>query len=170
MFFGAGNIIFPLIMGQTVESGLIWALIGLILTAVIIPFSGLLSITLFEGNYENFFNRIGRVPGLIVIILLLCMIGPFGAIPRCITLTYSTLKLYFSSLHLLTFSISSALLVFLCSWKKNRILDLIGYVLSPLLILFLLTIIVKGLFFSSPEMIEGNSQIVHPFFYGLREG
>ena len=169
MFFGAGNITFPLIIGQTVEGGLIWALLGLVLTAILIPFSGLLSISLYEGDYERFFSRIGKGPGLFVIILLLAMIGPFGGIPRCITLTYSTLKVYFSGIHLLTFSFISCLIVFLCSWKKNRILDLIGYVLSPMLVLFLVVIIVKGVFFSNSDPV-GSSHIAHPFFYGLREG
>ncbi|QVL56872.1 MAG: branched-chain amino acid transport system II carrier protein [Simkaniaceae bacterium] len=169
MFFGAGNITFPLIIGQTVEGGLIWALLGLILTAVLVPFSGLFAITLFEGDYESFFDRIGRWPGFAVIILLLSLIGPFGGIPRCITLTYSTLKVYFSGLHLLTFSLISSLIIFLCSWKKNRILDLIGYVLSPLLVLFLVGIIIKGVFFSSSDPV-GSSHIAHPFFYGLKEG
>jgi len=169
MFFGAGNITFPLIIGQTVEGGLIWALLGLVLTAILIPFSGLLSISLYEGDYESFFSRIGKGPGLFVIILLLAMIGPFGGIPRCITLTYSTLKVYFTGMHLLTFSLISCLIVFLCSWKKNRILDLIGYVLSPILVLFLVVIIIKGVFFSNSDPV-GSSHVAHPFFYGLREG
>ncbi len=169
MFFGAGNITFPLIIGQTVEGGLIWALLGLVLTAVLIPFSGLLSISLYEGDYESFFSRIGKGPGLFVTILLLAMIGPFGGIPRCITLTYSTLKVYFTGMHLLTFSLISCLIVFLCSWKKNRILDLIGYVLSPILVLFLVVIIIKGVFFSNSDPV-GSSHVAHPFFYGLREG
>ena len=169
MFFGAGNITFPLIIGQTVEGGLIWALLGLVLTAIVIPFSGLLSISLYEGDYESFFSRIGKGPGLFVIILLLAMIGPFGGIPRCITLTYSTLKVYFTGMHLLTFSLVSCLIVFLCSWKKNRILDLIGYVLSPILVLLLVVIIIKGVFFSNSDPV-GSSHVAHPFFYGLREG
>lgn len=169
MFFGAGNITFPLVIGQSVEGGLIWALLGLILTAVIVPFSGLIAITLYEGDYESFFDRIGRWPGLAVIILLLSMIGPFGGIPRCITLTYSTLKVYFSSMNLLTFSLISSLIIFLCSWKRNRILDLMGYILSPLLLLFLVVIIVKGIFFSSSDPV-GSSHVAHPFFYGLKEG
>jgi LIVCS family branched-chain amino acid:cation transporter len=169
MFFGAGNITFPLIIGQTVEGGLIWALLGLVLTAILIPFSGLLSISLYEGDYESFFSRIGKGPGLFVIILLLAMIGPFGGIPRCITLTYSTLKVYFTGMHLLTFSLISCLIIFLCSWKKNRILDLIGYVLSPILVLFLVVIIIKGVFFSNSDPV-GSSHVAHPFFYGLREG
>jgi len=169
MFFGAGNITFPLIIGQNVEGGIVLALLGLILTAVVIPFTGLMSITLFEGNYTSFFNRIGKIPALIVILVLLSIIGPFGGIPRLVTLTFSTLKVYFTGMHLLTFSLISCCLIFLFSWKKSRTLDLIGYVLSPLLVLSLLFIIVKGLFFSTPETIEGT-HIAHPFLYGLREG
>ncbi|MCB1116758.1 MAG: branched-chain amino acid transport system II carrier protein [Chlamydiia bacterium] len=169
MFFGAGNITFPLFIGQAIDGGLVWALLGLILTAVVVPFSGLFAISLFEGNYERFFDRIGRLPGLFVIIVLLSMIGPFGGIPRCITLTYSTLKVYFSSLHLLTFSLVSCLIIFLCSWKKNRMLDLIGYIFSPVLIFFLVLIIIKGIFFSG-SLTEGSSKVMEPFMYGLKEG
>ncbi|MEM8728010.1 MAG: branched-chain amino acid transport system II carrier protein [Chlamydiota bacterium] len=169
MFFGAGNITFPLIIGRTVEGGLLWALIGLILTAVFVPFSGLFAMTLFEGDYEAFFNRIGRLPGLATIILLLSMIGPFGGIPRCITLTYSTLKVYFSGVDLLPFSLTGSVIIFLCCWKRNRILDLIGYVLSPLLVFFLVVIIIKGVFFSISQSV-GSSHVTYPFFYGLREG
>lgn len=169
MFFGAGNITFPLMIGQTVEKGLFFALIGLVLTAVFIPFSGLLSITLFKGDYRAFFNRMGRAPGLFVIIVLLSIIGPFGGIPRCVTLTFSTLKIYFSSLELLPFSLFSCLLIFLFCWRRNRILDIIGYVLSPLLVLFLSVIIIKGIFFSPPAESVGAA-IDHPFLYGLKEG
>lgn len=169
MFFGAGNITFPLLIGKAAEGSLIWALLGLILTAVVIPFSGLFSIVLFDGDYETFFKRMGKWPGFIVILLLLAMIGPFGGIPRCITLTYSTLHVYFSNLNLLTFSIISAIVIFLFSWKRSRILDLIGLVLSPLLVLFLLAIIIKGIFFSEADPVR-STQIAHPFFYGLKEG
>lgn len=169
MFFGAGNIIFPLIIGRNVEGGIVLALIGLIITAVLLPFTGLMSITLFDGDYRKFFNRIGKVPALIVILILLGIIGPFGGIPRLIALTFSTLKVYFSGLHLLTFSLISCGLIFLFSWKKNRTLDLIGYVLSPILVFSLLFIIVKGIFFSSPEISQGT-EMTHPFFYGLKEG
>ncbi len=169
MFFGAGNITFPLIIGQNVESGIVFALLGLILTAVVMPFTGLMSITLFEGDYRSFFNRIGKIPALIVILVLLGIIGPFGGIPRLVTLTFATLKVYFTGMHMLTFSLISCFLIFLFSWRKSRTLDLIGYVLSPILVLSLVFIIVKGLFFSTPETMAG-SHVPHPFLYGLREG
>lgn len=169
MFFGAGNITFPLIIGQVVEGGLLWALIGLIITAVLVPFSGLFAITLFKGSYETFFNRIGKTPGLVVAVILLAILGPFGAVPRCVTLTYSTLNLYFTDLHLLSFSAVSCALIFFCSWKKSRIVDLMGYILSPLLVLFLFVIIIKGSIFSASIPL-GESHVTHPFLYGLKEG
>lgn len=170
MFFGAGNITFPLIIGQNVEGGIVLALLGLILTAVVMPFTGLMSITLFEGDYRKFFNRIGKIPALVIILVLLGIIGPFGGIPRLITLTFSTLKVYFSDIKLFSFSFISCLLIFVFSWRKSRILDLIGYVLSPLLILSLLFIIVKGIFFTSGQDLDKTYTIAHPFFYGLKEG
>ena len=169
MFFGAGNITFPIVIGQAVQGDLLNALLGLIITAVFIPFAGLMAITLFEGNYTSFFSRIGKIPGYAIILILLALIGPFGGIPRCITLTYATMNVYFSSLNLFIFSICSCLIVFLCCWKKNRILDLIGYVLTPGLLIFLLIIIVKGIFFA-PEAVLKHSTVHNSFLYGLKEG
>ncbi len=169
MFFGAGNITFPLMIGKSVKEGIVMALIGLILTAVVIPFTGMVSMTLFKGDYRSFFSRIGKIPGLIVILILLGIIGPFGGIPRLVTLTFSTISVYFPHLNLLTFSCISCLLIFLFSWKRSRILNVIGYILSPLLILSLLFIIIKGIFFSSPQSHEVSS-IATPFLYGLKEG
>ena len=169
MFFGAGNITFPLVIGQAVGKELPWALLGLILTAVVVPFSGLFAMTLFKGDYERFFYRMGKWPGFAVIVFLLSLIGPLGGIPRCLTLTFSMLKTYVPTLSLIPFSLASAGVIFLCAWKRNRILDLVGYVLSPLLIFFLLAIVIKGVFFSSSGPSIASTE-PFPFLYGLKEG
>lgn len=168
MFFGAGNVIFPLIVGRVVEGNLALALLGLFLTAVIIPFTGLLSITLFEGDYMQFFRRIGKWPGFLVMFAVICLIGPFGGMPRCIGLTYASLKVYFPHLQLFTFSAFSCALIFLLCWKKNRVMDLLGFVLTPVLLLFLCIIIVKGVFFSPESVPRGGGS--GAFLYGLKEG
>ncbi len=169
MFFGAGNITFPLMIGQTVSGGLMYALLGLILTAVVIPFSGLMGITLFDGNYKKFFERIGKIPGMFVVVALLALIGPFGGIPRCISLTYATLQSYLGGMPLLIFSLLGCGVIFLFCFRKNRIIDLIGYVLTPILLISLGTIMVKGLFFStySPSVL---TETKNPFLHGLIEG
>ncbi len=169
MFFGAGNTVFPLIVGRDAAGGVGLALLGLMLTAVLIPFTGLIAIILFKGDYQSFFDRIGKIPSFILILLLIGLLGPFGGIPRLITLTFSILKIYIAHLHFPLFVLISCLLIFCFCCKTSRALDLIGYVLSPILLVFLFFLIFKGAFFSSDKVLEASS-ITSPFFYGLKEG
>lgn len=55
MFFGAGNVVFPLALGQFAKDKHPYAAFGLVLTAVIVPFIGLIAMALFNGNYKHFF-------------------------------------------------------------------------------------------------------------------
>lgn len=172
MFFGAGNIIFPLIVGLSVQGSVSFALLGLLLTAVIMPFSGLLAITLFDGNYISFFSRMGKIPGLFILMVVLALIGPFGGIPRCVSLTYSSIQFYFSGLNLVWFVLAASLLIFFCSVKKQKIIDLLGYVLTPLLLISLTVIVVKGIFFT-PHDVAGaldSGSKAPAFLYGLKAG
>lgn len=170
MFFGAGNITFPLMIGKSLGKGLFAALFGLILTSVCIPFAGLLSITLYKGDYREFFARIGKTPGLIIILILLSIIGPFGGIPRCITLTFSTLRVYFTQMELLPFTLGACTLVFLFSWKKSKVIDVIGNILAPLLVVLLGFIIVKGLVKVPLTHLPNTQESLNSFLYGLKEG
>ncbi|MEC7840136.1 MAG: branched-chain amino acid transport system II carrier protein [Chlamydiota bacterium] len=169
MFFGAGNSIFPLMIGYQAQDKTLFAIFGLLLTAVLVPFAGLIGMILFDGDYNKFFERIGRVPGYLVAILIMMLLGPFGATPRCIAMSFSTLKVSFPGMNAELFSAIACCVVFAFTIKKNRILDLIGLVLTPILVVFLGIIIVKGLLFN-----EGNlSSSQHGwsvFINGLQEG
>ena len=76
MFFGAGNIIFPITLGQYAGSQNASAICGLFITAVIVPFVGLASMLTFNGNYNACFGRIWKVPGSIIAILIMAIICP----------------------------------------------------------------------------------------------
>lgn len=169
MFFGAGNVVFPLALGQYAQDKNFFAILGLLITAVGVPFLGLIAMTLFNGNYKLFFDRIGRVPGFLVSLAIMGLIGPFGAIPRCITLSYATLKIYLPNLSLEMFSIVSCIIIFVLTVKRNRILEILGYILTPVLLGSLAIIIVKGLIVSppAPEAAHAPSAI---FLEGLLEG
>src|SRR3984957_3942591 len=82
MFFGAGNVVFPLALGKIAQDQNVFAILGMLITAVGVPFLGLVAMTLFNGNYIHFFERLGKVPGFLVVTAMLGLIGPFGAIPR----------------------------------------------------------------------------------------
>jgi len=169
MFFGAGNVVFPLAMGQYAQDKNFFAILGLLITAVGVPFLGLMSMTLFDGDYRKFFGRIGKIPGFIIALAIMALIGPFGAMPRVIALSYSTAKIFFPSITLLYFSGGSCLLIYLLTYKRSRILDILGYVLTPLLLLSLIVLIVKGLMISNPPE-AGDISALTTFFYGLQEG
>jgi branched-chain amino acid:cation transporter, LIVCS family len=170
MFFGAGNVVFPLMIGQATQDKAIFAIIGLMITAIGVPFAGLFGMTLFDGDYRAFFGRLGKTTGFIIACLIMGLIGPFGAIPRCVTLSFSTVKMFFPDVTLLWFSVAACLIILFLTLKKSKITDILGYVLTPFLLGALALIIVKGIFVH-PEM----KQAVHhdantAFLHGLTSG
>ena len=169
MFFGAGNSIFPLLVG--IESGQHWgpAILGFILTAVCVPIMGVVAMIYFRGNYDAFFFRLGKVPGAALIAFLICLIGPFVALPRCITLSYSTLALYVPQLPLWVFSAISCAVIYISVMRRGRLLALLGYVLTPLLLFGMLTIIGAGLY-NPPSAPEVDVLASTAFFSGLEWG
>lgn len=169
MFFGAGNVVFPLALGQYAQDKNFFAILGLLVTAVCVPFLGLISMTLFNGDYKQFFNRIGKIPGFIVAAAIMGLIGPFGAIPRTITLSYATMQLYFPDLSLILFSAVACVLIFILTFKRNNILEILGYFLTPLLLGSLAIIIIKGLI-TSPAAPAADHTPGNIFLVGLTEG
>lgn len=169
MFFGAGNVMFPLILGQQVGNLNGIAMIGLLITAVGVPLLGLMSMILFRGDYRTFFARIGRLPGLLIAIVIMLAIGPFGGIPRCIALSYDTAILSVPDLSLGWFNLASVVVIFLFAWRESRIIDLLGYLLTPLLLLSLCVIIVMG-WIGHPPAESVDMTPVGAFLQGFFQG
>jgi LIVCS family branched-chain amino acid:cation transporter len=145
MFFGAGNVVFPLIMGR--DSGdMIWVgIIGLMLTAVLGPLLGLYATILQDGQAGKLFYKIGKIPGVTLMIIGLVMLGPFAIMPRCFTVAYGAVTPYFPTLSLFWFTIIAGCATLACIYRREQVLAILGYILSPALVICLLIIIYKGL-------------------------
>lgn len=169
MFFGAGNVIFPLAVGQFAGDKNLFAILGLIVTAAIMPIAGVVAMILFDGNHRDFFGRLGKWPGLLLAAIVISLLGPLGSTPRCIALAYTTLKSTFLDVPPALFSALSCLVILIFTVKKNHILKLLGYVLTPILLISLITIIAIGLF-TSPDMQKAEQTKLAMFFHGLKEG
>lgn len=169
MFFGAGNVIFPLAVGQYAGDKNLYAMFGLLLTAALMPIAGVIAMILFNGNYCAFFGRLGKWPGLILSLIIISLLGPLGSTPRCIALGYTTLKNTFLEVSPYLFSAISCALIFLFSFKKNHILNLLGYVLTPLLLISLAIIICIGLF-TGHHVEKVDVGRINVFLHGLQEG
>ena len=169
MFFGAGNAIFPLIVGRESQNQFIWAFIGLFLTAIGGPLLGLTTATLFKGEFKTFFFRAGKAPGVILVFISLALLGPFAVMPRCVTVAYAALTPFFTNLPLALFALIFSILAMISCWKRRFLLPILGYVLSPLLILCLLIIILQSAL--SPNSIQTSTlTFSSAFTLGLHTG
>ena len=133
------------------------------------PIIGVIAMILFDGNYRQFFGRIGKIPGFILALIIISLLGPLGSTPRCIALSYTTLKGAFLNMSPVLFSALACLLIFLFTVKKGHILTLLGWVLTPVLLLSLTIIIVIGLF-TAHDIHPIDQTNLSLFFHGLKEG
>ena len=143
MFFGAGNLIFPVHLGQLAGRNLIPAVIGFIITAVGIPILGVAAIgSTHSDGLQGLANKVGRGYGYWFTCLLYLTIGPFFAIPRCASTSFTTgiqpmLVSVSETGALLVFSAVFFLLVLFFSLRPAGITVWIGKIINPLFLLFL---------------------------------
>lgn len=171
MFFGSGNLIFPVGVGQYAGDQNWWAMAGLFITAVFLPFFTVAIMLLFDGDYRRFFQKIGVVPGKIIAFAILAMIGPFGVLPRCIAFSHSTFSIYVPSVTLVQFSIVACVIVFLFSLKLSDVVGILGNILTPILIISLVVVITQGIL-ADPVVLEQpvTRSDWSMFGYGFIEG
>jgi len=146
MFFGAGNIIFPPYLG--LGSGPEW-LIGFI--CYYIADIGLAILAIFAllkngGDLNNITDRIGKIPGEVMVALIILCIGPIIALPRTGATTYEMfVQPLFGQVSpliplLIFFGISLILTL-----RESAVIDIIGKFLTPLLFIGLLALIIIGI-------------------------
>ncbi|MEG0386688.1 MAG: branched-chain amino acid transport system II carrier protein, partial [Solibacillus sp.] len=83
LFFGAGNLIFPIQMGQEAGSNILKANIGFLITGIGLPFLGIIAFGLsMSKDLCELSSKIGKKYGLIFTTVLYLVIGPFFAMPR----------------------------------------------------------------------------------------
>lgn len=171
MFFGSGNLVFPLLVGQLSEGHYAIAALGILLTGVLVPFLGILAMLLFNGNQQEFFERLGRPAAFWIPLICLSIMGPFGVLARCITVAHGAFCLMVPSTPLWLFSMGSCLIVFLLTIRKNRIVPLLGSILTPLLILSLAAIVVCAILSVKMPLVTGEPGIAWASFkHGIFQG
>lgn len=169
MLFGAGNVVYPLLAGTFAQDKYVFTILGFLVSSVLFGFLGTISIMLFEGDFSKFFAKLGKVPGFLLTIFIMCLIGPFGAMPRIVCVAFGSMKNIFPNMHLISFSLITCLLTFFFTLKRKRILDILGYVLTPMLLVSLFSLIVVGLFKISsvaPSDFSNTTAIAKGFSQG----
>jgi branched-chain amino acid:cation transporter, LIVCS family len=168
MFFGGGNIIFPLILGREVQGNILPALAGFITTAVIVPIIGFLSSMLYEGDYEKLFSNINKIPAKLTIFFCIAVSGVLSA-SRCVVLSYAAIEQYIPNASLFKYSILVSIIIFIATFRENTVVRLLGKFLGPVKI-FLLISILFLVFFNLKEIEPSHILPIKSFFEGFVDG
>lgn len=175
MFLGAGNVIFPPYVGVMTGDRWIVAALGFVLTAAGLPLLGTLTIVRLGGSPDRLCSRAWPKLGTALNILILIVIGPLFAIPRTAATTAELSVLPFlpqsmdSSAALPVVSAVFFALTYFLSVSESRVMDAIGGVLSPLLILFLMISIALSII--NPIAAPAESLMQNGiFYYGFSSG
>lgn len=148
MFFGAGNLIFPPNLG--LDSGqFFWpSILAFALTGIGLPLLGVVVGALDKQGYIGSLNKISPKFSVIFLIIIYLTIGPLFAIPRTAStsfeMTITPIAHTNSSLALFIFTIIYFLVVLYLCINPNKMVDRIGSLLTPLLLITILAMIIKG--------------------------
>ncbi|MGE7694126.1 branched-chain amino acid transport system II carrier protein [Lysinibacillus sp. NPDC094177] len=177
LYFGAGNLIFPIQLGQLAGTNFWFGLIGFLVTAIGLPFLGILAIGLSGSNgLRDLASRVHPLFGVIFSLALYLTIGPFFAIPRTATVPFVVgfepyIQVEHTTLLLALFSFVFFAIVYYFSLNPAKIMDYIGKYLTPafLIVLFILIItsIIKPMGHFQQPM---GDYIDSAFMTGFKEG
>lgn len=145
-FVGAGNIIFPPMIGLQAGHQVWWAAIGFVITAVGLPVLTIIALARADGIMDHLCRPIGQVAGISLSVICYLLVGPLFAIPRTATVSYEVGLQPFLGSHrgyLLLFSAVYFVIVFVVSLYPGKILETIGQILAPIKIMAL---IILGVF------------------------
>lgn len=176
MFFGAGNLIFPPFLGHAAGANTTAAILGFLITAVVLPVLGVVVVSQFDG-LDRLGAKVGKHFSLIFTILVYVALGPGLAIPRAASVPFemavapylgenANLTLWMLIYSLIFFAVS----LWLCL-NPGKIVDWLGIILTPSLLILLL-ILFAG-FLIRGEAAVAAPQIAYeaaPFLQGFTEG
>jgi len=152
LFFGAGNLIFPIHLGQLAGSHWVLATVGFLVTAVLLPLLSVLavSVTRSEGVYD-IGVPLGSVFALVFMVLIHLTIGPLFGTPRTATVPFTVgvqpmLPASWAHVGLFVFSVLFFGAAFLVSYHQSNVMNSVGKLLNPLFLLLLFSVFLMGLF------------------------
>lgn len=151
LFFGAGNMIFPPFLGQDAGTHVWTAIIGFLITGVGLPLLAIIAIARV-GDVQTMASRVHPVYGVIFTVIMYLVIGPLFAIPRTGTVSYEIGVIPFlsesavnSPWPLVIFSIVFFAITAWLAMNPTKLVDTIGKILTPALLIILALIVIKAL-------------------------
>lgn len=168
MFFGAGNLIFPPYIGISSGSSWLISFLGFILADVGIILLSIIAISK-AGSLQNVIGRAGKKFGITLEFLMMLCLGPILVIPRTGATTFEMSILPLAkNFNPVLFSVIFFSITLLLTIKPTKVMDIIGKFLTPILLLSLAFLIVKGIVSPIGNLEDVNSSDL--FITGVTQG
>lgn len=179
MLFGAGNLIFPVHLGQEAGSAVWLATVGFLISAIGLPFLAIIAMGVSESkSVYHLSSRVGHSFAMMFTLMLYLAIGPFFAIPRLATTSYQIGIAPFvsaeqSSLVLAIYSIFFFTIAWLLAKNPTKLLNYIGKVLNPIFLVVLGILLFQIVLNPIGSVADAPVQVAYqtnPVFTGILEG
>lgn len=176
-FFGAGNLIFPPVLGQMAGENIGWGMLGFCLSGVGFPLLGVLAVAMKKSdNPDAIAMPMHPLYARAVTVLCALAIGPLFAIPRTAAVSFDTgisalMPAAFDGFGLPLYSVFFFILTYFFSINPSKIIGNIGNFLSPMLLICLAVLVVCVLVNPTGSLQMPNAEFTTtPFFRGFQEG
>jgi len=174
LFVGAGNIIFPPIVGLQSGPHVWMAALGFLVTAVGLPVITVVALAKVGGGMDALSSPIGKFFGGLLAAVCYLSVGPLFATPRTATVSFEVGVAPLtgeSPLALFIYSLVYFIIVLAVSMYPGKLLDTVGRFLAPLKILALAALGIAA--FALPAGTIGEAQpayVAAPFSQGFING
>lgn len=176
LFFGAGNLIFPPFLGQNAGSATIPAIVGFLITAVLLPVLGVVVVAKFEG-LDSLAANVSKPFAVIFTILIYLSIGPGLGIPRAASVPFEMAVAPYlpQTVSLKTCMVLYSFVFFLTAcWlclNPQKLLDRVGHVMTPTLLTLITLLFVSFLFRGEVQVAAPQPGYQGlPFLQGFNDG
>ncbi|QBO36901.1 branched-chain amino acid transport system II carrier protein [Periweissella cryptocerci] len=178
MFFGAGNLIFPVQLGQLAGGNWLLATAGFLVTGTLVPFLAMLavSVTRSKGVFD-IAKPVAPWFGTVFLVMLHLTIGPFFGTPRTAATAFSMgvaplLPKGMQTVGMLIFSAVFFGLAYFLSTKEANVVAWIGKYLNPLFLVLLVGTLLLAVFLPMGNLHQqvGEAYQSNAFFQGFLDG
>ncbi len=167
LFFGAGNLVLPPLLGF--KSGDLWWLVtlGFCISGALIPILGIVAHAKIQGTLFDFAKKVSPLFSAVYCYLIYAISIALPS-PRTASVTHEMAVQPFSDSSSLLTSLIYFMLVFVFVINRSKVLDALGKLLTPGILIILLIMIVTTVFAMDFDFVP--SAIVQPFSSGILEG
>lgn len=176
LFFGAGNLIFPPYLGQSAGEYAFAAMIGFLVTAVVLPVLGVVVVARFEG-LDRLGQKVGKRFGIVFTVLIYLSIGPGLGIPRAASVPFEMAFAPYlpdgsnSTIWMAVYSLVFFMVAMWLSLTPGKLVDRIGKFLTPTLLILLLVLFVGFLLRGEVNVAQAREGYENAaFLKGFTEG